>query len=63
MRLIHAALARIAGFFTGHHADDDLRDELQSHVDLETAENIRRGMQPDEARRQALLASGGVRGC
>ncbi len=60
MRLIHAALARIAGFFTGHRADDDLRDELQSHVDMETAENIRRGMQPDEARRQALLASGGV---
>ena len=27
---------------------------------METAENIRRGMQPDEARRQALLASGGL---
>lgn len=36
MRHLHAALARIAGFFTGHHADDDLRDELQSHVDMET---------------------------
>ena len=27
---------------------------------METAENIRRGMHPDEARRQALLASGGL---
>ena len=60
MRHIRAALARIAGFFTGHRADDDLRDEMQAHLEMETAENIRRGMRPDEARRQALLASGGL---
>ena len=60
MRYIRAALARIAGVFTGHRADDDLREELQAHLDMETAENIRRGMDPDEARRQALLASGGL---
>ncbi len=60
MRHVRAALARIAGFFTGHRADDDLKDELQVHLDMETAENIRRGMHPDEARRQALLASGGL---
>ena len=60
MRYLRAALARIAGLFTGHRADHDLRDELQSHLDMETAENIRRGMDPDSARRQALLASGGL---
>src|SRR5712692_8822592 len=60
MRHVRAALARIAGIFTGHRADDDLRDELQSHLDMETAEYIRRGMHPDAARRQALLASGGL---
>ena len=60
MRQLRAALARIAGFFTGHRADADLQDELQSHLDMETAEYIRRGMQPDEARRQALLMSGGL---
>jgi predicted permease len=60
MRYLRAALARIAGVFTGHRADDDLREELQSHVDMETAENIRRGMRPDEARRQALLTAGGL---
>jgi len=60
MRHLRAALARIAGVFTGHRADDDLRAELQSHVDMATAENIRRGMHPDEARRQAMLASGGL---
>jgi predicted permease len=60
MRHLRAALARITGFFTRDRADDDLRDELQAHLDMETAENIRRGMRPDEARRQALLASGGL---
>ena len=60
MRYLRAALARIAGVFTGRRADDDLRDELQAHLEMETAENIRRGMQPDEARRQAMLASGGL---
>src|SRR5213075_2721358 len=39
---------------------DDLRAELESHIEMETAENVRRGMQPSEARRQAILASGGV---
>jgi putative ABC transport system permease protein len=60
MRYIRAALARIVGVFTGHRADDDLRDELQAHVEMQTAENVRRGMHPDEARRQAMLAAGGL---
>src|SRR5450432_1824145 len=60
MRFVRAALARIVGAFTGQRANDDLRDELQSHLEMQTAENIRRGMHPDEARRQALLASGGL---
>ncbi len=60
MKHLRAAFARIAGFFTGQRADDDLREELQSHLDMATTENIRRGMPPDEARRQALLASGGL---
>src|SRR5258705_7476032 len=60
MRHIRTALARIAGLFMRNSDDDDLRDELQSHIDMETAENIRRGMPPDDARRHALLASGGL---
>jgi putative ABC transport system permease protein len=60
MRQLRALLARVAGFITGHRADPDLRDELESHLDMETAENIRRGMPADEARRQALITSGGL---
>src|SRR5512132_4330715 len=60
MRYIRSALSRIAGVFTGQRADDDLEAELQAHLDMATAENVRRGLRPDEARRQAMLASGGL---
>jgi putative ABC transport system permease protein len=60
MRQIRALLARLAGVFTKNRADDDLKEELQSHLAMETAEYLRRGMTPDAARRQALLASGGL---
>ena len=60
MSTLRALFARIGGLFTGRRADDDLREELESHVEMETAENVRRGLPPKEARRQALLASGGV---
>jgi putative ABC transport system permease protein len=59
MSYVRAVFARIAGMFSNRDASD-LRDELQAHLEMETAENIRRGMSPDEARRQALIASGGL---
>ncbi len=40
--------------------DDGARDELRQHVEMETADLMARGVAPDEARRQALLALGGV---
>src|SRR5688572_13128302 len=38
----------------------ELSAELQSHLELHIADNIRAGMTPEEARRQALVALGGV---
>src|SRR5215470_1428781 len=60
MRHVRAALARVAGMFGRQRSDDELKEELQSHLEMETAEYIRRGMAPEAARRQALLASGGL---
>ena len=60
MSSIRRIWARIRGAAVGPRADDELREELESHVEMQTAENIRRGMDPDDARREALLASGGV---
>ncbi len=57
---LRAARARVVGFFTGSRADDDLRDELRAHVDMATAEYVRRGMDLDAARRRAMLEAGGV---
>src|SRR5262245_6320827 len=37
-----------------------LDDDIREHIDLETQENIERGMSPEEARRQALLKFGNV---
>ena len=60
MTQVRALLARIAGFFTNDRRETDVRDELQAHLDMAIAENVRRGMNPEEARRHALLASGGI---
>ncbi|MGH7502887.1 MAG: ADOP family duplicated permease [Longimicrobiales bacterium] len=60
MRQLRVTLARLAGFLTRDRADEDLHTELRAHLEMETEENLRRGMSPKEARRQALLASGGL---
>ena len=41
-------------------ANADVHDEVESYVALLTAENVRKGMSAGEARRAALLATGGV---
>src|SRR5688500_13292112 len=61
MRWIRRTLARMVAIFGGHQsAEADLRAEMEAHLAMEIDENIRRGMQPEEARRRALLASGGL---
>jgi putative ABC transport system permease protein len=60
MRHVRALLARIRGFLAGPAADDDLREELEAHLEMEVAEYVRRGMSPAEARRRALMESGGI---
>jgi predicted permease len=60
MRRIRGALARLAGVFSKPRVDDELREEMEAHLEMATAENVRRGMRPDEARRQAILESGGL---
>ncbi|HEX6309779.1 MAG TPA: ABC transporter permease [Longimicrobiales bacterium] len=60
MRHVRAVLERMRGVFTGHRADAEMREEMAAHLEMETEENIRRGMEPAEARRQALLSSGGL---
>jgi predicted permease len=60
MRQLRALGFRIAGMFRSRRADRDLAGELESHLQLHTDDNIRAGMTPQEARRRAVLALGGV---
>ena len=60
MSVLRAALERLRGVFTKHDADDELREEMEAHVEFATAEYVRRGMHPDDARRQAMLEAGGI---
>jgi hypothetical protein len=58
---LRAALARMAGLLTpSRAADAELREELEAHLEMEIAEHVRRGMAPSEARRLAMLSSGGL---
>jgi predicted permease len=60
MRQLRSALARIAGAFRSHRHDDDLAEELQSHIEMASAEYVRRGMSADAALRRARLEAGGI---
>jgi predicted permease len=60
MRRLRAWLLRLVGTFGGARRERDLDYELEGHLQLHIADNIRAGMPPDEARRRALVAFGGI---
>jgi predicted permease len=60
MRLLRRFLARLANFATRQQADQRLREEMEEHLAFLTAENLRNGMLPSEARRQAVLKFGAM---
>jgi predicted permease len=60
MGLFKTMLSRCMGFFRGNRLDQDLDEELHSHIDLSIEENLARGMTQDEARRIALRDFGGM---
>jgi predicted permease len=45
-------------FFRRKRSDAELQNEIETFLTEETAENVARGMSPDEARRQALVKLG-----
>lgn len=58
MRLLKRFLARLSNFTARRRGDSRLREEMESHLAMQTEENIRAGMPPPEARRQARLKFG-----
>jgi len=60
MRGLRAWLIRLSAAFRKERADRELVEELASHVQMHVEENIRAGMTPEAARRDALMRLGGV---
>lgn len=60
MRALRAFVVRLAGIFDARRRDSEMAEELAVHLEMEVEENIRRGMTPEQARRAAHLASGGI---
>jgi macrolide transport system ATP-binding/permease protein len=60
MELLRTILSRCLGFFRGNRLDQDLDDELRSHIDLAIEEGMSRGMPEEDARMAALREFGGV---
>src|ERR1700720_288413 len=60
MRSLRRFFKRVFNLVTTRAADERLKEEIEEHIALQTEENLRAGLSPVEARRQAMLKFGGV---
>ena len=58
MKSLRRLLMRLSNFVTRQSADQRLREEIAGHLALQIEENLRAGMPPAEAQRQAALKLG-----
>jgi len=59
-REIRGWLLRLFGLFHHKRREREFAEELESHLALHIEDNLRAGMSPEEARRQARIKLGGV---
>jgi len=60
MRVLRAWLIRLAGTLRPSSRERELDEELESHLAMHVDDCVRRGMSPEEARREARLRLGGL---
>ena len=60
MRSLRALLLRLGSLFQKDRRDRDLAQEIECHLQLHIEDNLSEGMNPEEARRHALLKFGGI---
>jgi predicted permease len=60
MKSLRRFLTRLFNSAARREQEERLREEIAEHIALQTAENLRAGLSPLEARRQAMLKFGGV---
>ena len=61
MRAIRAFLSGLNGNMRKQRLERELAEEFESHLAMQIADNLRAGMSPEQARREALLKSGGLK--
>ena len=60
MRRLRELILRCGGLFDKQRKDRELKEEIESHLQFHIEDNLRLGMTPEEARRQALIKLGGI---
>src|SRR5215831_17962610 len=60
MNFLRAIWKRMAGMVGRGRQDEELAAELETHLQFHIEDNVRAGMGPEEARRQALIKLGGM---
>jgi len=60
MSTLKGVAARLRAMVSPRSTENALNEEIQFHLDQETEKNIRLGMSPDAARREALVQFGGL---
>ena len=60
MKALRRGWKRLIGTIAGSRHEPDLADEIETHLQMMTEDNLRAGMSPQEARRAAVLKFGGV---
>jgi putative ABC transport system permease protein len=60
MSAIKGLAARVRAMFSPRSTEQALDEEIRFHLDQETEKNVRLGMSPDAARREALVQFGGL---
>jgi len=60
MKTLRRLFRRLTSWATSAQDEEFLRAEIDDHLAMQTAENLRAGLSPIEARRQALLKFGNV---
>ena len=58
--LFHTVTLRLAALFRRGRLEDDLDEELRSHLEMAVELNVRKGMSAEDARREALRSFGGL---
>src|SRR5215470_513195 len=59
-QLLYSLPLRLRSFFHAHQVDQEMKEELREHLEQQISENIANGMSPEQARRAAMLAMGGM---